>query len=179
MPLTAAPRIIGTHGLFFRDGTAHTVPSAGTTSRTVKPGAGDPAWINFGILSAFTVASNADIVDVHACVPGKKVLYDRIENKMGLMFKFTADELSAFSMEVLYRTLALTSASTQFNPLEGFTTKGWLKFQQYDQNNALVNVVDGFVHLKVSGDVEGGGEGLAKVSFEATLLHSTLNTGTL
>ena len=96
-----------------------------------------------------------------------------------LSLKFKVSELSALAIETLYRTLSLTSASTQFNPLEGKTKKGWLKFQRYDQGDAVTLVMDTFCRLKVDGDVSFGGSDLTKVGFEALVLHSIYNTGTL
>jgi hypothetical protein len=106
-------------------------------------------------------------------------LWEVITTKDELMIKFSAAELSAFAIEALFRTLALTAASTQFNPLEGKTKKGWLKFQSYDNSDAQILVLDVFCILKITGDVPFGGGDLAKCQFEASIIHSTLNTGTL
>ena len=71
-----------------------------------------------------------------------------------------------------------TSASTQYNPLEGATKKGWLKLQQYNQTDAQVNTMDVYVQIKVSGEISFA-DNLVTAQFEARVLHSILNTGTL
>lgn len=179
MPLSIGSRAIGTHALFFRDGDAYTVPGAGTAGRNAKPGASDPAWINVGIISESSDQRETTELEVHAPSPGLKRLYDVVEVLDKLTIKFTVDEVSPLAMEVLYRSLPLTAASTQFNPLEGKTKKGWLKLQRYDQNDVAVLIADLFVHLKVASEVNFGGSELAKIPFEAKVLHSIYNTCTL
>jgi hypothetical protein len=179
MPLTQRTIISGAHAFFFRDGDAYTVPGAGTASRIAKPGPTDPVWISLGVLEEATVSIDGQDIKIFAPTPGRQRLWDVITTKDELMIKFSAAELSAFMIETLFRTLALTGASTQFNPLEGKTKKGWLKFQAYDQADAQLLVLDVFAVLKITGDVNFGGGELAKCQFEALTLHSTLNTGTL
>lgn len=178
MALTQASYVVGNHGFFFRDGDAYTVPSSGTASRTAKPGATDPQWVNFGPLELLEVEQTQEEREIYAPTPGKIVLYDVIETKRIVAVEFVAVELSPVALELLYGTLKLTGSSTQYNPLEGVTKKGWLKIQQYSQADVLLNTVDLFVHLKVNGKVAFGDD-TAKVSFSARSLHSTLNTGTL
>lgn len=176
--MNAAPRIIGNHAFFFRDGAAFTVPSAGTASRTAKPGAADTSWIDLGILRDASIQHARNEVDIFAPSPGAMRLFDVLETKRQLSVNITAEEMSPLAFELLFGTLALTTASTQYNPLEGASKKGWLKIQQYDQADALFNTVDLYVHLKVSGDVAFG-DSVVAVTFEGRVLHSTLNTGSL
>lgn len=176
--MNAAPRIIGNHAFFFRDGAAFTVPSAGTASRTAKPGAADTSWIDLGILRDLSVQHARNEVDIFAPAPGAMRLFDVLETKRQLSVNITAEEMSPLAFELLFGTLALTNASTQYNPLEGATKKGWLKVQQYDQTDALFNTVDLYVQMKVSGDVAFG-DSVVAVTFECRVLHSTLNTGSL
>lgn len=179
MGLALASYILGSHAFFFREGDPYTVPAAGTAGRNAKPGATDPAWIDLGVIEEASDSLESTEIEIYAPTPGRLRLYDSIETKDKLTLKFTTSELSAFAIETLYRTLALTSASAQFNPLEGKPKKGWLKCQRYDQTDAQRIVLDTFVRLKVAGDVNMGGGELVKVPFEAVVLHSTLNTGTL
>jgi hypothetical protein len=81
-------------------------------------------------------------------------------------------------VEHLLGTLNLGSASTQYNPLEGVTKRGWLKIQQYDQSDTLINTVDVYVYLTIERDTEFG-EKEVEIEYSADVLHSTLNTGTL
>jgi hypothetical protein len=176
--MNTAPVILGNHGFFFRDGASFTVPTAGTAGRTSKPGAADTGWIDLGILSEATIQHEREERDIFAPTPGVMRLYDVIETRRQLSINLTAQEMSPLAFELLFGTLALTNASTQYNPLEGATKKGWLKLQQYGQNDAIFNTVDVFVQLKVSGELSFG-DNIVAAKFEARVLHSTLNTGTL
>jgi hypothetical protein len=179
MAMTLAAMMLGTHAFFFRDGTAYTVPGAGTAARESKPGATDPAWIDMGVVAESSDSLEDTEIEIYKPAPGRLRLYDVLSTKDKLTVKFTTEEFGPFSVEALYRTLALTSASTQFNPLEGIPKKGWLKLQRYDQDDNLRVVLDLFVRLKIAGEVSMGGADLVKPQFECMVLHSTLNTGTL
>jgi hypothetical protein len=178
MPLSTGSIIVGSHANFFRDGDAFTVPSSGTASRSSKPGAADTAWIDLGIVQDVGVTHDMDEREVYAPTPGKLRLFDIIATKDRLSLKLTLNEMSPLAFELLFGTLALTNASTQFNPLEGLTKKGWLKLQQYNQSDAAFNVLDVYCHLKVDGEVRFD-DNIVNVSLMARVLHSTLNTGTL
>jgi hypothetical protein len=172
------PRILsGSHIKFFRDGAAFTVPSSGTAGRSVKPGAADTGWIDLGIIEDATATPEREEREVYAPVPGKRVLFDVLETSNQLNLQFTCSELSPLVLEAVFDTANLTAASTQFNPLEGATRKGWLKIQIYDSRQVLVSTVDMYVHL-VAGALSLNGE-IARVEMTARLLHSTLNTGSL
>ena len=176
--MTTGSYIIGNHAYFVRDGTSFTVPSAGTASRTAKPGASDTSWIDLGIIRSVSVQHSRDVVDVFAPVPGAKRLWDRLETKRVLAVTVTMEEMSPLAWEGLMGTLALTTASTQYNPLEGTIKKGWMKLVQYKQDDTTFNVTDLFSHMQVDGDTEFGDSIISPV-FKFTALHSTLNTGTL
>lgn len=179
--MNKARKVIGTHAYFFPDGTAFTVPAAGTASRTAKPGAADTGWLDVGVAD-WTFASNHTKVDFHAPAPGARVLYDRITTKKGLIYKGKWMEMSNLVYKMLMAAASafpLTGAGGQYNPLEGDPIiRGWLQLQQYDQANTLMNTVDVFCALDIPGDVEFG-ENLVDVNVEAHQLFSTLNTGSL
>lgn len=176
--MTTGSYIIGNHAYFVRDGTSFTLPSAGTASRTAKPAHNDTSWIDLGIIRTASINHQRDTIDVFAPTPGTKRLQDRIETRRMLTVSLTTEEMSPLAWELLFGTLALTAASTQYNPLEGLTKKGWLKLVQYKQDDTSFNVTDLFCHLAIDGDTEFGDSVIAPV-FRATVLHSTLNTGTL
>ena len=179
MSLVKGERAISSHALFFPAGKAYTVPSSGTAGRSAKPGAGDAGWINMGIIKMSKDAIGGEKKETFAPVPGKKVRYDIHRLKETLTHKFTCLEITPLAIQCLYRTLALDESSSQFNALEGVEVKGWLKVQRYNKDNSLVMVFDHFVDLEVSGEVDFSGEDMTTVDFEAAVLHSTLNTGTL
>lgn len=175
--MNTGSRILGNHGFFFRDGAAYTVPSSGNASRTAKPGATDTGWIDIGIVTAVKPERQSDAQEVWAPTPGVLRLYDIIRTKQKLSFTLNLEEVSPLSWELLFNTAALTSGSTQYNPCEGAQKKGWLKIQQYDQADALFNTLDVYVEVEVQ-NAEFG-EGVVRLELKASVLHSTLNTGTL
>jgi hypothetical protein len=167
------PIVIGTHAFFAREATS-------TSSRTVKPAANAASWIKFGVIEESGAEPTSEEKEVWAPSPGQLVLHDVIEIKRGLSFKFKVKEMSKLMFELLFGTLDLSSGTTniQYNPLEGVAKKGWLKVQHYGHDNALINVVDVWTHLKIAGEVTFG-EDIVSFPVEARVLHSTLNTGTL
>jgi hypothetical protein len=170
--------ILGSHAYFFRDGDAFTVPTGGTAGRNALPDDADPAWIDVGAIMEAGVEKKADEKEVWAPNPGKLALKDVLETKRDLTHKFTAQELSPFALEVIYGSEALNGTSTDFTALEGETKKGWLRIEQYDENDALTNTIYSYCHLKVAGEVKMGAE-LVSASFEARQLISPLNKGKL
>ena len=170
-------RIIGNHGFFFRNGDAFTLPAPGTAGRSAKPGATDTGWVDVGILTEVGIEPQTEERPIFAPAPGRLRKYDVLETKDDLQITLRGEELSPLAIQALFRTAALTAASTQYNPLEGQSLKGWLKVQQYDQNDQLFNTVDVFVHLKVGALTFG--DDVARVEFAGSVLHSTLNSGAL
>lgn len=170
--------IYGNHGFFFKDGGSYTVPSSGTAGRNAKPGAADTAWVDMGIIEKATVQHNRDTKDIFAPTPGVLRMHDRVETKRQIIFKLTGVEMSPLMFEMLFGTLSLTSASTQYNPLEGGTKRGWIKIQQYDQTDTLRNTVDMFCHIQIDGEVSFSDD-IVKADYTCTGLHSIYNTGTL
>lgn len=178
MALTKDTYVIGTQARFCRKGDTH--GSAQTCGRTNKPVADDAAWIDLGVINNARDQHEAgDSLDVFAPMPGALHLYDRKRTKGTWKIMFQTKELSALVIQALYRTLALTSSSTQFNPGEGTVIQGWLKLQRYDETNTQRMLMDVWCELVLTSEVNFGGEQLAEADWEATVLFSTLNTGTL
>lgn len=159
--------------------TAGVITLTGMASASVKPGPNDAGWIAIGKVEEASDSREGNDIEIYAPQPGKIVLSDVIRNKHKLMLKFTAQEWGPFAAEVQYLTENLNGSSTQFNPLEGDDKKGWLKLQRYDQNDNLRLVLDVWCRISISGDVQFGGSDIVKPAFEALVLHSALNTGSL
>jgi hypothetical protein len=180
--MNTAARILGNHVFFFRDGENFTVPAAGTASRTSKPDAEDPKWIDLGVVGNLSITPETSVDEIFAPSPGSLELYDVIENKRKRTVKFDCEELSFLSFELAFHTKPLSTAGGQYNPGAGKTLKGWLKIEQYDQNadddSDPVNVVDLYVFLKLEGDLTCE-ENHVKTSIQAMALRSGLNTGNL
>jgi hypothetical protein len=179
--MNKARTVIGAHGFFYPEGAAFTVPGAGTTARTAKPGAADPAWFDIGV-SDWGFAPNNKIEDFMAPAPGARVLWDRITTAKGLKLKGKWMEMSNLVYQMLLATLTLPNSNTaggQYNPLEGDpVVRGWLQLQQYNQANVLINTLDVYVAMEIPGDIAFDDKAV-DVQVEANVLFSTLNTGTL
>jgi hypothetical protein len=180
--MNTAPRSLGSHVKFFRDGSAFTVPSAGTASRTAKPDITDPLWIDVGVVNNLGYTPTTNVDEIYAPAPGTLELYDVVENKRKLEIKFDAEELSFLSFELAFKCKPLTLAGGAYNPGAGKIVKGWLHIEQYDQNaddaSDPVNVVDMYVFLKLDGDLKCD-ENHVKTGIVATKLQSTLNVGNI
>lgn len=171
--------IIGAHAFGFPAGAAFTVPGAGTSSRTAKPGSADPAWFDFGV-SDWAIVPKNEIVDFDAPSPGARVLYDRLTVRKGLALKGKLMEMSNIVYQMLLASaLPLTGVGGQYNPTDGDpVVRMWLQLQQFSQANVLINTMDVFVAMEIPGEVAFAKEHV-DVDVEANVLFSTLNTGTL
>jgi len=158
---------------------AGVVTLSGVASKTLRPGPNDAGWVRIGVIEEASISREGNDIEIYEPSPGKVVLTDVMRNKHKLMAKFTSQEWGPFAAEVLYLTENLDSSSTQFNPLEGRDKKGWIKFQRYDQNDELREVLDSWGRLSISGEVPFGGSDIVKPAFEFLSLHSALNTGAL
>jgi hypothetical protein len=172
--------LLGAHVFFFREGDTLTFSgTSGVASASNKPNAADTAWIDLGLIDEASFGLEETDIEVWGPQPGRLRLANLLSTKEKITFKFTCGELSPLAVETQLRTLALSSSSTQFNPGEGVLKKGWLKAQLYDQNDAQRIVLDVWSRLKMAGDISVGGADLVKPQFEALVLHSIYNTGTL
>jgi hypothetical protein len=174
-------KVIGAHAFAFLDGVAFTLPSAGTASRTAKPGATDTGWIDLGE-GDHSIEPNSKESEFMAPAPGMRVLKDVITTSRGLKIKSKLMEMQNLTYRMLLGTLTLPVSPTaggQYNPLEGnHRLKAWLKLQQYGEDNVLLNVLDVYCSGKISGAIAFG-DSAVDVDIEWDVLFSTLNTGTL
>lgn len=171
--------IIASHAWFIREGTAFTSPGAGTVAIDDKPDAAETKWIALEDLQNFNYDPQSEDREVYAGTPGQIRLTNVKETKRNLVLTFTVQKLNPFIFEMLTKSGELDGTpAQQYNPLEGKTMRGWLKVQQYDDSDALVNTMDVWSHLKINGGVEMGDD-IVRPQFTAKVLHSTLNTGQL
>lgn len=176
--MNTRPIVVGNHAFLFPESAPFTSPAAGICGRRAKPDALDPAWIDPGILDKLKIGKSSDKRDIFAPTPGQRRLYDVIEVNRDLKFTLSLKEASPLMFEHLLGTDPLTMASTQYNPLAGVTKRAWLKVQQYDQDEALINTLDVFCFVEVDGDIEFGEE-VVGYDLICRVLHSPLNTGHL
>ena len=183
MSLILGSYALGKHVFFYRDGDVITTPAAGSaagaSSRTNKPDATDPLFIDLGAIADWSdeIKSLGD-EKIMVPSPGRMQLKDIIEKGAEATFKLTTEEIQALAFEVFYRTSAkLTSAGGQFNPLSAPPRKGWLHVELYDQNNAFVMSLDVYGLLRITGGMASKEGAVVKPAWEFNVLYSTLNTG--
>jgi len=178
---TLTQRILSSHANFFREGDSFTVPGAGTCARASKPGAADGGWIDLGIVEACDLkVEPIKEQKTYAAAPGRLQVYDVLTAGHEMALSFTLAEMHYWHVELMLRTAKLTNASTQANPLEGTTFRGWLKFSHYDQSQVpgatALLIADWFVALKCTGGLTLAGGDILKPQFEAQQLYSLYNT---
>lgn len=170
-------RIVAAHIYLAREGSTFSLPAPGTVGRESKPGSTDAAWVDVGLVEDFEISREAEQKEIMAAVPGRRVRWDLREVGAKLDLKWTCQELTPLAMELVTGATPLTSASTQFNPLEAGTKKFWAKIQLYDETDTFVGALDVFGTLKVG--TLAFGQDYAKPAMEFAVIHSTLATGTL
>lgn len=180
--------VLFSHLTFIPKGTVYTVPGAGTVKQEVWPGAADPIWddeeVKLGVCENVKEAPNVSTAMVKTGLPGG--LRDKDEHEVGAELKFTAD-----LVEVPARMAGLgrgayvaanvgklaDSATEEYSPLYGkFLTKGILSVSKYDNENVLREVANLWVSLKVTNREADSGGNIVKITIEARVLASSLNT---
>jgi hypothetical protein len=103
-----------------------------------------------------------------------------LPSKSDIIITYTMQQYYALLVQLLFGTSALDATSTQWNPTEGpGRVKGWIKHQQYDQNDVLKTVADLYCSISIPEDATFDPAALTEIALEARLLTSSLNTGTL
>jgi hypothetical protein len=175
-------RIVGSHARFFHEGDAFTLPSAGTASATAKPDVADTGWADFDSINNLEINPTAEEKEVYTPNPGHLELEDVIRTKQKMTVKFDAVKLSPASFELAFRTSPLDWAAgagdQDYIPDEGSQVYGWLKTEQYDQNDDLINVCDMWGIIKIAGPLKFD-ENIVNTPIEFVKLRSSLNAGTL
>jgi hypothetical protein len=168
---------------FFRDGAANTLPAASTASRTNKPDAADPAWLDMGHVD---VALKPDVKtdEIYRGIPGVRVLYDKIQTQRGLDIMLTCQQLQNLILEAIMGSAALPNSPTaggQYNPVTaGKLIRGWLKLQVYSgSDNSVVNTMDVFVAITPPTSDVKLDEKHVQVELTCSVLWSQYNTGSL
>ena len=179
MALHIRDQIIGNQLFFVREGV--TVDSV-TVSAAVKPDT-DPTtnWITIGTAEKVQVKQEVERLRLMSPQPGAYGLKKTLTRSKGLTLTCTIQELSELFYEMLFLAqggAAGAGLTADYVPLSGDgIVRGWLKVQQYDQDNVLRNVVDLWVELTTD-DITFD-DNLAKWPLKAAVLKNALNTGTL
>ncbi len=181
-------KLLTIHGFFAPAGLSYTSPESGTVARESVPpvdaeDASDNAiWLDLGIIDDATKeAGYTGTIEVWKGTPGRKQLSDEIGFKPNTLYNLTLAEWSVLQQQLengaYVAADALSSGNLQYNPHSGdFFARGWLKTQEYDQNDALIDARDCFGILRMTTPRSRNGESnTAQASFR--VLYSTKNSG--
>jgi hypothetical protein len=171
------------HAWFVREGAAITLPSVGGASKLLKPSSSDTSWTD-GVLGAVetyeTDPGTGQPIVIKQGTPGRVQPIDVLRPNSEPVYTIDFQEVDPLMVELVYQTLPLTTASTQFNPGErGATIKGWLKVQGYDETNTLKEQLEVWCEVSLKGPVRRQLGQQVKYSIEARQIFSPLNTGSL
>lgn len=159
--------LVGNHLFFAREG--ETIDAV-VVSRTAKPDNSPTTnWTSVGIVSAASVQRETTDIEIFRPSPGRMQLHDVLETKPDLTITCTVDEASPLMWELCFGSLKIDPAASTnpgaFVPLARTgKVKGWFKFQQYNQADQLISVVDVYGYAEIDGAVEFGDQ-TAVVSF--------------
>lgn len=191
MSLSTRTLVIGSHAWFALSGatlsdSANVIKPSGdatsytTVAKTAKPSATDTAWVKLGVISSVVVdPGNQTPIEIREPSPGRLLRASVL--RVGPLPKLTVTckEVQPLALQALFRTLALTGSSSQFNP--GELTKeimGWLKLQQYDHTDTGVVNLDWWTELSVDAMTFDPTKE-TDVTFQLLPCASPLNTGGL
>jgi hypothetical protein len=167
------------HLMFVQEGTAFTIPGAGTASKSSKPGEADTSWTTgyLGDCEDVRPMPESESYDIMGGTPGGLVLKNKVQISKRLKVSFTTTRRDPITHQAGLGTLTLTASSTQANPLEGnLLVKGWLKMQVYDGDGTYRTTIDLWGCLKVTGVEPWSGKNPVKTTYEFEVEYSTLNT---
>ncbi|WOO43160.1 hypothetical protein [Rubellicoccus peritrichatus] len=173
--------LIGNHLFFAREGDSI---DGVTVARDAKPDTDPEAnWTDVGIISSASIENSKNELEIWGPSPGRLALQDVLLSRQDLMIRATLEEASPMLWELLFGAVGAidTSGTGAFVPLakRGFV-KGWWKFQQYDQNDVAINLVDVWGRADITGAVDfGDQQQVITYELEIRLLNSALNSGVL
>jgi hypothetical protein len=156
MALTSATTlVIGSQAWFIPEGTAYTLPAAGTVSAESKPEAADTAWVRLYAVTNFEVTPpNGDEIEIFEPSPG------RLRRTRVLRTKKKMDATSGENLTML----------------SGGDVHGWLHFQQYDQDDVLRWTGELYCNLILDGAVAFDPTKAVEIKLKVMEEYSSLST---
>lgn len=148
-----------------------------TVGREAKPDVSPESnWTDLGIVATYGVEDNSTTEDIMKGQPGVVSLYDVLKTADMRTVTCEMVEFNPLAVQALYNTGNIT---TTFVPgSAGRHLQGWLKVQQYNQDNELVVAMDVWVDVQLSSLTANLG---ARTGYTLVFrqLYSSLNTGSL
>lgn len=178
MNLNLRKMVIGSHLLFAREGT---LINASPVSQIFKPEveAQPPYanWTDLGEVYDFMPDHKETEEDIMAPSPGAYRRTDNVVTSTTLDLTFTLANMSELVFESIMQAAAAITANAYQPGMGTGKLRGWVKCQQYGQDNALRNVFD----VYVSGTFKGQklDSKLIKPELTCKVLYSALASGNL
>lgn len=189
---SGVPLILGSHiWVALEDATlsdsANVIKPAGdatsytTVKKTAKPSATDTAWVKLGRVAKMSMKrDDGETIEIWTPAPGVLLLSDVIRVQQKRTFAISCRDVSPLSIQLAFRTLTLTGASTQFNAGEGPASyRAWVKIQLYTHKNEEALRAEFWSDVDIDGALEFDPKATTDSNFIFTELHNVLNTGTL
>ncbi|MBN2069105.1 MAG: hypothetical protein JW739_05660 [Opitutales bacterium] len=173
-------RSLVTHCYLCPEGAAFTSPEAGTSGVAARPDdAEETAWGYMGPLEDFSVTPKRTTEEIWAAAEGTGtvMLYDVLDSKKDLAFSATATQLGPELFGLMFNAGWINKSTETFQPNAGGTTRAWIRFEQYDQEDKLVNTCYLWCHVLVDGETKLVNTVKAKVNFRK--LYSAKSEGKL
>lgn len=166
--------VLTTHLFFARRGDS--IDSV-TVAREAKPDVSPESnWTDLGIVATYNVEDTGTTEDILKGNPGVVSLYDVLKLTDGRTVTCEMVEMNALAVQALYNSGNIT---TTFVPgSAGRHLQGWLKVQQYNQDNELVVAMDIWADIQLTSLSSGLGQRTG-YTLAFRQLYSTLNTGNL
>jgi hypothetical protein len=183
MSWTKANMFVGSHLWFIRQGTAFTSPGVGTVDNANIPDNNEPLWDNYylGIVESMSIDPKfAGAEEILAPNPGHLVKLDTVIPYQTPIFGFTLKNLVKEAIEMAFNAADIIDATVSFNPTAGTSgIRGYVKCQNYDHADHLLLDWQAWVFLKLKSPLKFDGKTMTKPEFEAELLYSVNNVGSI
>lgn len=148
-----------------------------TVGRTAKPSDDDTTWVKLGIVKSGGIdPGNGEVIEIQEPMPGALQVVDRLRLGAKPKVTFTAKQVQALTLQLLWRSAALTTASAIGNPLAvNREVYAWLSVQLYDNADTNRINLDAFVEIALSNPLSLDPAALTEPEYEANILASALN----
>lgn len=174
---------IGSHLWFVRSGTAFTSPVPGAVDVNNCPDVADPLWPNWNLGNIESVTLDpkfATAEEILAPSPGRLVKVKTIVPYQTPLLSFTLKEVPKEAIEQALGAGQIDDTTADFNPTAGTPgMEGYLKVQNYDQDNNLILNFQVWCFLKLKTALKGDPKAMTKPEFDAEFLYSPNNIGSV
>lgn len=147
------------------------------------PDGADPLWSSWslGVVENWQMDPKfANAEEILAPNPGHLVKVKTIVPYQTPMFNFALKQTPKQAIEMIMNSAQITDASTSFVPTAGTPgMEGYIQCQNYDNSDNLILNVIFWCFLKLKSPLKADPKAMTKPEFEAEMLYSVNNSGTI